>query len=42
MFSAGVLSAAFSGIYYYFPAFFGIKYSRMFGYLHLVYFFGGQ
>jgi len=42
MFSAGVLTGAFAGIYYYFPALFGIKYSRMFGYLHLVYFFGGQ
>jgi len=42
MFSAGVLTGAFAGLYYYFPALFGIKYSRMFGYLHLVYFFGGQ
>jgi heme/copper-type cytochrome/quinol oxidase subunit 1 len=42
MFSAGVITGAFAGIYYYFPALFGIKYSRMFGYLHLVYFFGGQ
>lgn len=42
MFSAGVLTGSFAGIYYYFPALFGIKYSRMFGYLHLVYFFGGQ
>lgn len=42
MFSAGVISGSFAGIYYYFPALFGIKYSRMFGYLHLIYFFGGQ
>jgi heme/copper-type cytochrome/quinol oxidase subunit 1 len=42
MFSSGVITGAFAGIYYYFPALFGIKYSRMFGYLHLVYFFGGQ
>jgi len=42
MFSAGVLTGSFAGIYYYFPALFGIKYSRIFGYLHLVYFFGGQ
>jgi len=42
MFSAGVITGSFAGIYYYFPALFGIKYSRMFGYLHLVYFFGGQ
>jgi len=42
MFSAGVITGSFAGIYYYFPALFGIKYSRMFGYMHLVYFFGGQ
>jgi len=42
MFSSSVFSAAFAGLYYYFPALFGIKYSRMFGYLHLIYFFGGQ
>lgn len=42
MFSASVFTSAFGGIYYYFPALFGIKYSRMFGYLHLIYFFGGQ
>jgi heme/copper-type cytochrome/quinol oxidase subunit 1 len=42
MFSASVFTGVFGAIYYYFPALFGIKYSRMFGYLHLVYFFGGQ
>jgi cytochrome c oxidase subunit 1 len=42
MFSASVFTAIFGGVYYYFPALFGIKYSRMFGYLHLIYFFGGQ
>lgn len=42
MFSASVFTSIFGGIYYYFPALFGIKYSRMFAYLHLVYFFGGQ
>lgn len=42
MFSASVFTSAFGGIYYYFPALFGIKYSRTFAYLHLVYFFGGQ
>ncbi len=42
MFSASVFTGAFAGIYYYFPALFGIKYSRIFGYLHLIYFFGGQ
>jgi heme/copper-type cytochrome/quinol oxidase subunit 1 len=42
LFSGAFFCNAFAGIYYYFPALFGIKYSRMFGYLHLVYYFGGQ
>lgn len=42
MFSGSVMTAIFIGIYYYFPALFGIKYSRIFAYLHLIYFFGGQ
>lgn len=40
--SGAVITNCFAGIYYYFPALFGIKYSRMFGYLHLIYYFGGQ
>lgn len=42
MLSGAAVTAAFAGIYYYFPALFGIKYSRIFGYLHLVYYVGGQ
>jgi len=42
MFSASSVSGSFACIYYYFPALFGIKYSRLFGYLHLIYFTGGQ
>lgn len=42
MLSGAAMTAAFTGIYYYFPALFGIKYSRIFAYLHLVYYFGGQ
>jgi cytochrome c oxidase subunit 1 len=42
LFSGAVFCNVFAGIYYYFPALFGIKYSRLFGYLHLVYYFGGQ
>jgi len=42
MFSACTFSGIFAGIYYYFPALFGIKYARMFGYFHLIYFTGGQ
>jgi heme/copper-type cytochrome/quinol oxidase subunit 1 len=42
MLSGAAMTAAFAGIYYYFPALFGIKYSRIFAYLHLIYYFGGQ
>ena len=42
MLSGATMTGAFAGIYYYFPAFFGIKYSRIFAYLHLIYYFGGQ
>ncbi len=42
MFSASTFTGTFAAIYYYFPALFGIKYSRIFAYLHLIYFTGGQ
>ena len=42
MLSGATLTACFAGFYYYFAALFGIKYSRIFGYLHLIYYFGGQ
>jgi len=42
MLSGSVMVSVFIGIYYYFPALFGIKYSRIFAYLHLIYYFGGQ
>lgn len=42
MFSASSIAGCFACVYYYFPALFGIKYSRLFGYLHLIYFTGGQ
>jgi heme/copper-type cytochrome/quinol oxidase subunit 1 len=42
MLSGATVTGCFAGIYYYFPALFGVKYSRMFGYLHLIYYFGGQ
>lgn len=42
MFSASTFTGIFASIYYYFPALFGIKYSRLFAYLHLIYFTGGQ
>lgn len=42
MLSGVTVMGIFMGIYYYFVALFGIKYSRIFGYLHLIYYFGGQ
>jgi len=42
MLSGAAMTAAFAGFYYYFPALFGIKYSRIFAYLHLIYYSGGQ
>lgn len=42
MLSGSVMVSIFVGIYYYFSALFGIKYSRIFAYLHLIYYFGGQ
>lgn len=42
MLSGTVMTAIFIAIYYYFPVLFGIKYSRVFAYLHLIYYFGGQ
>jgi cytochrome c oxidase subunit 1 len=37
MFSAATFSAVFAAIYHYFYVVFGICYSKIFGYLHLVY-----
>jgi cytochrome c oxidase subunit 1 len=42
MLSGTTIMGIFTGIYYYFSAIFGIKYSRVFAYLHLVYYVGGQ
>jgi len=41
MLSGVTIIGCFAGFYYYFVAFFGIKYSRIFGYLHLIYYSGG-
>ena len=32
----------FSGVYYYYVALFGVKYSRVFAYMHIIYYFGGH
>ena len=42
MFSASTFSAVFALIYYYFSVLFGIKYSKIFSILHLIFWFGGQ
>ena len=42
MLAGTALTGCFVGIYYYFTALFGIKYSRLFAYLHLIYYSGGQ
>ena len=41
MLSGVVLVGSFTGFYYYFGAFFGIKYSKFFAYMHLIYYNGG-
>ena len=41
MLSGVVIVGSFTGFYYYFAAFFGIKYSRFFAYMHLIYYNGG-
>lgn len=42
MLSGTTVTGLFAGFYYYFVALFGIKYSRLFAYLHLIYYSGGH
>jgi len=42
LFSAATFSAVFSALYYYFHIIFGLNYSKVFGYLHLIYWVTGQ
>jgi heme/copper-type cytochrome/quinol oxidase subunit 1 len=42
MLSGTAMVGIFAGFYYYFTALFGIKYSRVFAYLHLIYYSGGH
>jgi len=42
MFAAAAMSGIFGGFYFYFPALYGVKYSRIFAYMHLVYYVFGQ
>lgn len=42
MLSGAAVMSLFAGTYYYFVALFGIKYSRLFAYLQVIYYTGGQ
>jgi heme/copper-type cytochrome/quinol oxidase subunit 1 len=42
MLSGTAMMGIFSGYYYYFTSLYGIKYSRVFAYLHIVYYSGGH
>lgn len=42
MFAGAAMFACFGAFYFYFPAIVGVKYSRLFAYLHFVYYLVGQ
>jgi heme/copper-type cytochrome/quinol oxidase subunit 1 len=42
MLAGAAMSCIFAAFYFYFPAIFGIKYSRLFAYLHLTFYLIGQ
>jgi heme/copper-type cytochrome/quinol oxidase subunit 1 len=42
MLSGTALMGCFAGVYYYFTALFGIKLSRFFALLHIIYYSGGH
>lgn len=42
MLSGTAMMGIFAGYYYYFVALYGIKYSRVFAYLHIIYYSGGH
>ena len=42
MLSGAVFMGIFVGFYFYFTTFFQVKYSRIFSYLHVIYYTGGQ
>ena len=42
MLAGAAMFGAFGGLYFYFPAIFGVKFSRTYAYLHLVYYVLGQ
>jgi cytochrome c oxidase subunit 1 len=42
MFAGAAMFASFGAFYFYFPSIFGLKFSRIWGYLHIIYFLLGQ
>ena len=42
MLAGSGMFASFGAFYFYFPAIFGVKYSRLYGYLHALYYLIGQ
>jgi hypothetical protein len=42
MLAGSAMFASFGAFYFYFPAIFGVKFSRIYGYLHFVYYLIGQ
>ena len=42
MFASCAMIGIFAAIYFYFPALYGVKYSRIYAYIHYVYYFLGQ
>ncbi len=42
MFASCAMIGIFAAFYFYFPAIYGVKYSRIFAYIHYVYYVFGQ
>lgn len=42
MLSAGATVGVFSGFYFYFPSLYGVKYSRIYAYIHYIFYLFGQ
>ena len=42
MFAGSAMIGIFSAFYFYFPAIYGVKYSRIYGYIHYIYYISGQ
>ena len=42
MLAGSAMFASFGAFYFYFPAIFGVKFSRLYGYLHCLYYLTGQ